>query len=74
MIFSSIAAHDENTITVFNIDPVIGHCAASERLCQSRNSGAMSDTSLMFDVSDAYRPYQCLVYPAFFIVHGGTAD
>jgi hypothetical protein len=29
---------------------VIGHRAASERLCQSRNSSAMSDTGLMLDI------------------------
>jgi hypothetical protein len=33
-----------------NVDPVIGHCTASERLCQSRNSGAVSDAGLVFDI------------------------
>jgi hypothetical protein len=50
MIFGSIAAHNQNAITVLDINPVIGHRAASERLCQSRNSGAVSDTGLMFDI------------------------
>jgi hypothetical protein len=52
MVFGSIAAHDQNAITVFDIDPVIGHRAASERLCQSRNCGAVSDTGLMLKVDD----------------------
>ena len=50
MVFSGIASHDENAVAVFNVDPVVGHCTASERLCQSRNRGAVSDACLVFDV------------------------
>jgi hypothetical protein len=50
MIFRCIGSHDQDAVGVSNVDPVVGHGAASERLCQSRNSGAMSDTSLMFDI------------------------
>jgi hypothetical protein len=68
MVFGSIAAHDYNAITVFDINPVIGHRAASERLCQSRNSGAMSDTGLMFDIDQPGSPQHGLVNPALLIV------
>jgi hypothetical protein len=49
----SVAAHDEDTITVLEVDPVIGHCAAPERLCQSRNSCAVSYTGLVFNPNEA---------------------
>ena len=49
----SIAAHYQNAIAVFNVDPVIGHCAASERLSQSRYRGAVSGTGLVVDMDDA---------------------
>ena len=58
----------KNTVTVFDIDPVIGHRAASERLCQSRNSGAMSDTGLVFDIDQPGGTHQGLVNPALLII------
>jgi len=56
VIGSRIASHDKKYITVFKIIPVIGHCAASERLCQSRYSWAVSDTGLMFYINKAQPP------------------
>ena len=70
VVFSRIGAHDQNAVTVSNVDPVIGHCAASERLCQSRNSGAVSDTGLMFNINQPQGPHHGLNEPAFLIVQG----
>jgi len=53
MIFCGIAAHDQDTVTVLNINPVIGHCTASERLSQSRNRGRVSDPGLMIELHQA---------------------
>jgi hypothetical protein len=74
MVFRRVASHGQDAITVSDIDPVVGHCAASERLCQSRNCCAVSDTGLMFDVDKAERPHHGLQQPAFLIVKGCAPD
>ena len=68
-----VAAHNQNAITVLKIDPVIRHGAASERLCQSRYSSAVSDTGLVLDIDQTQPPQEFLVEKAFFIVQGGAS-
>jgi hypothetical protein len=60
MVFRWVAPHAQNAITVGDVNPVIGHCTAPERLCQSRNSGAVSDTGLVFYVYQAERAHHGL--------------
>jgi hypothetical protein len=74
MIFSSVAAHDENAIAVGDIDPVVRHGAASERLSQSRYRGAVSDTGLMFYVDQSQSTQHSLVNPTLLVVQGCAAD
>jgi hypothetical protein len=74
MVGGRVAAHDEEDITVFEINPVIRHCATPERLCQSRYSWAVSDPGLVFNVHQTQPPQEFLVREAFFQVHGGAAD
>jgi len=52
MVLSHVAAHIQNDIRISKIDIMVGHCTASERLSQSRYSGAVSDTGLMLDIND----------------------
>ena len=61
MIFSDIATHIQDDICIPKINIMIGHCAASIRLSQSRYSRAVSDTGLMFNVDDAQGPEERLV-------------
>ncbi len=68
MVFRRIGSHDQDAVGVANVDPVVGHRAASERLCQSRNSGAVSDTSLVFDIDQTQGAHDGLEYPAFLVV------
>ena len=68
MIFGCIASHNQDAIAVADVNPVVGHCAASERLCQSRNSGAVSDTGLVFNVDQTQGPHHRLQRPALFVV------
>ena len=68
MIFCGIAAHDEKTITVLEIDPVIGHCATTERLSQSRNCRAVSYTSLMIDVDHPQASHEAVDSPTLVVV------
>ena len=65
---------NENTITVLEIDPVIRHRAASERLCQSRYSGAVSDPGLVIDVHQAVGAGEDGHGPALFAVDVGAAQ
>lgn len=74
VVFSCIAALNENTITVLEIDPVIRHRAASERLCQSRYSGAVSDPGLVIDVHQAVGAGEDGHGPALFAVDVGAAQ
>ncbi len=71
MVFGSVTAHYKNAIRVLEIDPVIGHRAASERLCQSRNSCAVSNTRLMLNIHQAEAAEHCLVSPALLVVESG---
>ena len=53
MIFRRVAALDEDDIAVDNIDIVIGHRTPSERLCQSRYSGRVSDPGLVVHIDQS---------------------
>ena len=53
MVFGHIAAHVQDDIGIAEIDKMIGHGTASERLSQSRYRGAVSDTGLVLDVHEA---------------------
>ncbi len=74
MIAGRVAAHYQNTVTVAEIDPVIGHCTASKRLCQSRYSCAVSYPGLVLDVDETQAPEEFLIDETLFIVHGSAAD
>jgi hypothetical protein len=52
---------------------MIGHGAASKRLCQSRYSRAVSQSCLVFNIDQSQGTEQCLIKPAFLIIHGRTA-
>ena len=41
------------TSAILEIYPVVRHCTASERLCQSRNCCAVSNAGLMFNIHQA---------------------
>jgi hypothetical protein len=66
--FGSVAAHDQDGIGILDVDPVIGHCAASKRLSQSRNSGAVSDSGLMVHMDDAEAARGLMGQGAFLVV------
>lgn len=53
MVLRHITTHVQDDVGISKIDVMVGHCAASERLSQSRHRGAVSDTRLMFDIDDA---------------------
>ena len=47
MVFGTVAADDEHRVGIADIGVMIGHSAASNRLCQSRYGGAVSDPGLV---------------------------
>lgn len=67
--FSGIAADNKHCIAILDIDPVVRHSTASERLCQSRNSGAVSDPCLVVHMDNTQAAY-CLVNDSAFFVGG----
>ena len=73
MVFSGIAALNENDIAVLDVNPMIRHTTATERLCQSRYSGAVSDPGLVIYVGESKPPGELGRNPAFFTKHVGAA-
>ena len=53
MVLGNIATHIKDDISISEINIMVCHCAATERLCQSRYSGAVSYTGLMFNIDEA---------------------
>ncbi len=68
-VFGGIAAHDKNGIGIFDVDPVIGHRTTSERLSQSRNILAVSDTRLVVEMDAPQRPDRLMDQRALLVVH-----
>ena len=56
MVLGRVAAHVQDDVGIAEIDPMVGHGAASERLSQSRYRGAVSDTGLVLDVHQPQGP------------------
>ena len=58
---------------MLKIYPVVGHCAASERLSQSRYSGRVSNPGLMIDIYKSHGPDHGGDEPALLIVKVGAS-
>ncbi len=54
MVFGRIRTHDQDDVTVLEVDPVIRHSSSAERLCQSRYSSGVSYTSLVLKIEQAH--------------------
>ena len=52
MVFGWIPAHDQHHVGVLDVDPAIGHCAASECGPQTGDRWAVSNPGLVFQVAD----------------------
>src|SRR5437879_76010 len=52
MVFSRIATHDQHHVSVLDVNPAIGHCAASECGPQTGDRWTVSNTGLVFQVAD----------------------
>ena len=73
MVLCRICAHYEDYVSVPDIDPVVRHCTASERLSQSRYSRGVSDTRLVFYIHQAPGPEHLLEQVALLVVEGRAA-
>lgn len=49
MVLGGIAAHNQDAVTVFQIDVLVGHRTTAKRLSQSRYGGAVSDPGLAIE-------------------------
>ena len=47
MVLRCVAPHDKDSVCILDVDPMVGHGAASEQLPQSRYRGAVSDAGLV---------------------------
>ena len=52
VVFGSIAAHHHNYISISDVYPVVCHCTATKRLCQSRYRCGVSYSGLVFYVDE----------------------
>ena len=73
MVFRSVASLDQYDIAMLQINPMIGHCTTSERLCQSRYSGPVSDPGLVIDIDEAHGSRHGRDQPALLVVHIGAS-
>ena len=60
MVFGDVAAFHQDRLAVLQVDPVVGHGAATECGPQTGDRGAMSKPGLMFDVGHAEQPGRLL--------------
>src|SRR2546425_7651694 len=52
MVLGWVATHDQHHVGVLDVDPAIGHCAASEGGPQTGDRWAVSNAGLVFQVAD----------------------
>src|SRR5882724_217310 len=52
MILSRITTHDQHHVGVLDVDPTVGHCAASECGPQTGDRRAVSNPGLRFEIAD----------------------
>ena len=74
VVLRGVAPHDQDAIAVLQIDVVVRHRTAPERLSQSRYGGAVSDPGLVVDVDQPHRPARNAHQPALLVVHVGAAE
>src|SRR5688500_12384861 len=53
MVLSRITTHDQHHVRVLDVDPSIGHCAASECGPQTGDRRTVSNPGLRFEIADA---------------------
>jgi hypothetical protein len=69
MVLSGVTTYDKDRIRVFDIAPVVGHRTAPERLCQSRNCCAVSDTCLVIKMHQAEAAHTLMDDCTLLIIH-----
>lgn len=74
MVFSGIRTHDQDDIRIADIDPVIGHRAASEGGRQTGNRCGVSNSGLVFYIDQSPTSQQLLKEVALFVIKRCTAD
>ena len=52
VVLGRVAAHDQHHVGVLDVDPAVGHRAASERGPQTGDRGTVSNPGLVFQVAD----------------------
>ena len=52
MVLSRVAAHDQHHVGVLDVDPAVGHCAASEGGPQTGDRRTVSNPGLRFEIAD----------------------
>src|SRR2546425_10698604 len=52
MVLGWVATHDQHHVGVLDVDPAIGHCAASEGGPQTGDRGTVSNPGLRFEIAD----------------------
>lgn len=68
VIFSGIASHNKDAVTVLQVNIMICHRTTTERLSQSRNRRAVSDAGLVIDVDETHGAAGDTQGPAFLVV------
>src|SRR5688500_12698286 len=52
MVLGRIATHNQHHVRILDVDPAVGHCAASEGGPQTGDRGGVSNPRLRFEIAD----------------------
>lgn len=69
MVLCGVTTDNQDRVRIFNIAPVVGHRTAPERLCQSRNCCAVSDTCLVIKMHQAEAAYTLMDNCTLLVIH-----
>src|SRR5688572_5558378 len=74
MVLSRITTHDQHHIGVLDVDPSVGHCAASECGPQTGDRRTVSNPGLRFEIADPQAAHGFYGEKIQFIGVGASAD
>src|ERR1043165_7795584 len=74
VVLSRIATHDQHHVRILDVDPAVGHRAASECGPQTGDRRTVSNPGLRFEVADPHAAHGLYGYKVQFISVSAAAD
>src|SRR4030095_6942651 len=74
VVLSRIATHDQHHVGILDVDPAVGHCAASEGGPQTGDRRTVSNPGLRFEIADPHAAHRLYGEKIYFICISASAD